>query len=72
MFYALEFSCVGYPVWRVVGFRHVCGDLLSKGRQWVVTWRTTRQEWVSGLGDSCGVACLGMVMLSKRLVTAWD
>ena len=37
---------------RVVEFRHVCGELLSKGWQWVVTWRTTGWEWVPGLGDS--------------------
>jgi len=55
-----------------MAFRCVCGELLSKGRQRVVTWRTTRQEWVPVLGDACGVACLGVVTLSKQLVTAWD
>jgi hypothetical protein len=57
---------------RVVEFKHVCGEHLSKGRQWVVTSRTTGREWVPGLGDSCGVACVGMVTLTEGLVTAWD
>ena len=39
------------PVWRVVEFRRVCGELLSKGRQCVVIWRTTGRRWISGLGD---------------------
>jgi hypothetical protein len=65
MFYALEFSCIVYPVCRVIAFRHFCGELLSKSREWVVMWRTTGQKWVPGLGDSHGVACLGMVTLSK-------
>ena len=65
MFYAFEFSCIGYPVWNVVAFRRVCGELLSNCREWVVTWRTVGQEWAPGLGDSHGVACLGMVTLSK-------
>jgi len=51
--------------WWVVAFRRVCSELLSKGRHWVVTWRTTGQEWVPGVGDSRGVACLGVVTLSK-------
>jgi len=42
-------------VWRVVEFRRVCGDLLSKCRQWVLTWRNTGREWVPGLGDSRGL-----------------
>jgi hypothetical protein len=53
-------------------FRHASGELLSKGRQWVVTWRITAREWVPGLGDSSGVACLGVVMLTEKLVNAWD
>jgi hypothetical protein len=53
-------------------FRRVSGELLSKSRQWVVTWRITVREWVPGLGDSRGVACLGVVTLMEGLVTAWD
>jgi hypothetical protein len=53
-------------------FRRVCGELLSKGRQWVVTCRITARGWVSGLGDSRGVACLCVVKLTEELVTAWD
>ena len=45
-------------------FRSVCGELESKGRQWVVTWRTTAREWVPGPGDTRDVACLGVVTLS--------
>jgi hypothetical protein len=52
--------------------RHICGELQSKGRQCVVTRRTIWQEWLPGPGDSRGVACLGLVTLSKRLVTAGD
>jgi hypothetical protein len=33
-------------------FRRVCGELLSKGRQWVVTWRATGRERVPGPADS--------------------
>jgi hypothetical protein len=60
------------PVWRVGEFRRVCGELLIKGRQWVVTWRTTGREWVPGLGDSLDAACLGVVTLTERMVTVWD
>jgi len=52
--------------------RRVCGELLSKGRQWVVAWRTTVREWVPWLGDSRGVARLGVVTLTEKLVAAWD
>jgi len=52
-------------------FRRVCCELLSKGREWVATWRTTARGFVPGLGDSRGVACLGVVTLTERLVTAW-
>ena len=38
----------------------------------VVTWRSTAREWVPGPGDSRGVACLGVVTLSKRLVIGSD
>ena len=58
-------------VWRVVELRRVCCELLSKGRELVATWRTTTREWVPGLGDSRGVAWLGVVTLKERLVTAW-
>jgi len=44
----------------------VCGELLSKGRQWVVAWRTTIRESVPGLGDSRGVACLGVVRANRK------
>jgi hypothetical protein len=47
-------------VWRVVELR-LCCELLSKGRKWVDTWRTTARGFVPGLGDSRGVACLGVV-----------
>ena len=50
----------------------VCSMLLSKGGHWVVTWRTTGGEWVTGLGDSRDVACLGVVTLTERLMAAWD
>jgi hypothetical protein len=56
---------------RVVVFRRVCCELLSKGREWVATWRTTARGLVPGLGDSRGVAWLGVVTLTVRLVTAW-
>ena len=59
-------------VWRVVGFGRVCGELLSKGRQWVVTWRTTGREWAPGLGNSRGRPCLSVVTLNERLVIAWN
>jgi hypothetical protein len=64
-------------VWRVVDCRRVCCELLSKGRQWAVTWRITARGSVPGLGDSRGVSrrgdangtrttgdCLGMTVLS--------
>ena len=35
---------------KVAEFRCVCSELLSKGRQWDVTWRTTGREWVLVLG----------------------
>jgi len=54
----------------VVELRRVYCELLSKGREWVATWRTTAREWVPGLGDSLGVAWLGMVTLTERLLTA--
>jgi hypothetical protein len=57
---------------RVVEFRRVCGDLLSKGRKWVVAWRTTGLDLVPRLGNSRGVGFLGVVTLTERLVTAWD
>jgi len=60
------------PVRRFIVFRRVCGELLCKGRHWVVTWRITALGWISGMGDSRGVACLGVVKLTERLVTAWD
>jgi hypothetical protein len=53
-------------------FRRVYGELMSKGRQWVVTCRITAPGWVPGPGDSRGVACLGVVKLTERLVNAWD
>jgi len=61
----------GSLVCRVVELRRVCCELLSKGREWVATWRTTSQGLVPGLGESSGVACLGVVTLTERLVTAW-
>jgi hypothetical protein len=57
---------------RVIQFRRVCSKLPSKGRHWVVTWRTTGGEWVTGLGDSRGESCLGVVTLTERLMAAWD
>jgi hypothetical protein len=48
------------PVWRVVEFKRVCGELLIKGRQLVVTWRATGRECLPGLGDSRGVAWRGV------------
>jgi len=51
--------------------RRVCCELLSKGRKWVSTWRTTALELVPGLGDSRGVACLDVVTLTERLLTDW-
>ena len=53
-------------------FRRVCCELLSKGRQWVVTWRITARGSVPGLGEARGEACLGMVTLTEQLETAWD
>ena len=41
-------------------FRRVCCELLSKGREWVATWRTTTRGLVPGLGDSRGVAWRGV------------
>ena len=58
-------------VLRVVELRRVCCELLSQGREWFATWRTTEREWVPRLGDSRGVAWLGVVTLTERLVTAW-
>jgi len=55
----------------VVELRRICCEL-SKGRKRVVTWRTTAGGLVLGLGDSRDVACLGVVTLTERLVTAWD
>ena len=63
---------------RVVEFRRVCSELLSKGRKWVVTWRTTVRGFVPGLGDSrdvsrCGDAngttgvCLGLTVLCSMV-----
>ena len=57
---------------RVVRFRRVCCELLSKGRQRVVTWRITARGSVPGLGEARGEACLGMVTLTEQLETAWD
>jgi hypothetical protein len=45
---------------------------MRNGGQWVATYRITARECVSGLGDSRGVACLGVVILTERLATAWD
>jgi hypothetical protein len=59
-------------VWRVVDFRRVCGELLSKGRKWVVAWSITELDLVPNLGNSRGVMCLGVVTLTERLVTAWN
>jgi hypothetical protein len=56
---------------KVVG-RRVCGELLSKDRLWVATWKTTGREWVPGQGGTRGVACLGVVTLTQILDTAWD
>jgi hypothetical protein len=53
-------------------FRRVCGQLLSKGRQWAVTWRFTARGSIPGLGDSSGVAFLGVVTLTEQLETLWD
>ena len=53
---------------RVTEFRRVCSEFLGKGRQRVVSWRTTGREWIPVLGDSRGVGCLGMVTLTERLV----
>ena len=47
-------------VWRVVELRRVCYELLSKGRKWVATWRTTALGLVPGRGDA-----------KESLVTAW-
>jgi len=49
----------------------VCCELLSKGKVWVATWRTTAREWVPALGDSRGVACLGVVTPTEHLVNEW-
>ena len=46
----------------------VCSS--GKGYTWVATWMTTGRESVPGLGDNRGVACLGVVTLTERLVTA--
>jgi len=70
MGYTYNISIVSL-VWRVVELRRVCCELLSKGRKWVATWRTTARGLVTGLGDSSGMACLGVVTLTERLVTAW-
>jgi hypothetical protein len=59
-------------VLRIVEYRRVCCELMSKGRQWLVTWRITARGSVSGPGDSRGVACLGVVTLTEQMVTAWD
>jgi hypothetical protein len=61
---------------KVVVGRRVCGELRSKDRLWVVTWRTTGREWVAGPGVTRGVPrrgdanrdtghCLGLTMLSS-------
>jgi hypothetical protein len=42
-----------------VVFRRVLWELLSKGGEWVATWRTTARGSVPGLGDSRGVAWRG-------------
>jgi hypothetical protein len=57
-------------IWRVLEFRRVASELLSKGREWVATWRSTARGLVPGLGDSRGVAGLSVVSVSKRLVNA--
>ena len=57
--------------WRVVEFRRVCCELLSKGRQCAVTCRITARGSVPRLGDSRGVACLGVMTLTEQLETAW-
>jgi hypothetical protein len=67
-----QFEKVESQFEKVVVVRRVCGELLSKGRQWAVTWWTTGREWVARPGDTRGVACLGVVTLTKRLDTAWD
>jgi hypothetical protein len=64
--------CVCSMAWGVVGFRRVCGELLSKGRQWAVTWVITARGSVPRLGNSRGVACLGVVTLTEQLETVWD
>ena len=49
----------------VIEFRRICSELLSKGRQWLISRRTTGREWVLGLGDTRGLARLGVVTLPK-------
>ena len=46
-------------VQRVIEFRRVCCELLSKGTEWVATRRTTARGFVPGLGDSRGEAWRG-------------
>ena len=54
---------------RGVLFRRVCFELVSKGREWLVTWRTTAPGYVPGLGDSRFVSWLGVITLTVLLVT---
>jgi hypothetical protein len=54
-----------------VGIRRVYCELLSKGIKRVATWRTTARGLVPGPGDTRGAACLGVVTLLERSVTAW-
>jgi hypothetical protein len=49
--------------------RRVCGELLSKDRLWVVTWRTTGRDRVAEPGVTRGMACLGVVTLTEILDT---
>ena len=57
-------------------FRLVCGELLSKGRKWVVTCRITARRWIPGLENSvawcvCVVKltdCLGLTVLSSLVL----
>jgi hypothetical protein len=58
-------------VWSIVGFRRVCCKLLSNGRKWVATWRTTARGLVPGPGDTRGPACLSVMTLLVRPVTTW-
>lgn len=57
---------------RVVKFRRVCCELLSREGQWVVTCRITARGSVPGLGEARGEACLGVVTLTEKLEAAWD